>query len=115
MRGLPKVHKVECPIRSVVNWQGAPAYKLAKSFNKLIQLYIPLPNAFNVKSAVHLIDDLLDIPYKQGLKLASFDIDNMYPNIPTNELIPIIDDMSIRNQLDKGITNELIRDHAYSP
>jgi hypothetical protein len=23
--GLPKVHKVECPIRPVVNWQGAPA------------------------------------------------------------------------------------------
>jgi hypothetical protein len=60
IRGLPKVYRVECPIRPVVNWQGAPTYKLARFLNKLIQLYIPLPNTFNVKSSVHLIDDLLD-------------------------------------------------------
>jgi len=35
IRGLPKVHKVGCPIRTVINWQGAPAYKLAKYLNKL--------------------------------------------------------------------------------
>jgi hypothetical protein len=58
---------------------------------------------------VHLLDDVLDIPYKQGLKLASFDIDNMYPNIPTDELIPVIRDMTLANQLDQEITNELIR------
>jgi hypothetical protein len=33
---------------------------------------------------------------------------NMYPNIPPNELIPVINDMSLRNQLDREITNELI-------
>ena len=61
-RGLPKVHKVGCPIRPVINWQGAPAYKLAKYLNKLIHLYIPLRNAFNIKNSVHLIDDLLEFP-----------------------------------------------------
>jgi hypothetical protein len=69
IRGLRKVHKVECPIQSVINWRAAPAYKLVKFVSKFIQLLIPLPNAFNVKSSVHLIDDLLDIPYKEGLKL----------------------------------------------
>jgi hypothetical protein len=33
----------------------------------------------------------------------------MYPNIPTNELIPIIRDMTLANQLDQEITNELIQ------
>ena len=108
IRGLPKVHKIECPIRPIVNWKGAPAYKLAKHLNKLIQLYISLLNAFNVKSAVHLMDDLLDIPLKQGITFASFDIENMYPNIPTNELIPIIETISLSNQLDVN-TTELVK------
>jgi hypothetical protein len=97
IRGLPKVHKLGCPITPIINWQGAPTYKLAKHLNKLIQLYIPLPNAFKVKSSTHLIDDLLDIPYKQGLKLVSFDVENMYHSIPTNELVQIIDNMSLEN------------------
>jgi hypothetical protein len=33
----------------------------------------------------------------------------MYPNIPTKELVPIIEGMSLRNQLDRITTNELIR------
>jgi len=109
IRGLTKVHKTECPIRPTVNWQGSHAYKLAKHLNKLIHLHIPLPNAFNIKSSVHLIEDLLGIPYKQGIRLVSFDIENMYPNIPTNELVPIIDGKSFRNQLDGKTTNELIK------
>jgi hypothetical protein len=83
IRGLPKVHKVDCPIRPIVNWSGAPAYKLAKFLNKSIQLHIPLPNAHNVKNPVQLIEDLLSGPYKQGIKLVTFDIENMYSNIPT--------------------------------
>ena len=55
------------------------------------------------------MDDLLDIPHKQGIMFASFDIENMYPNMSTNELIPIIEIMSLSNQLDAKTTNELIK------
>ena len=89
--GLPKIHKTGYPIRPIINWQGAPAYKLAKYLTKLIHLHIPFPNAFNIKNAVHLIDDLLEIPHKQGIRLVSFDIENMYTNIPSNELVRIIE------------------------
>ena len=49
MKGLPKIHKAYSPIRSIINWQNVPAYKLAKLLSKLLQPYIPLPNLFNVK------------------------------------------------------------------
>jgi hypothetical protein len=62
IRGLPKIHKNECPIRPIINWQDAPAYKLAKHLTKLIQWHVPLPNTFNINNSVQLID----IPYKQG-------------------------------------------------
>jgi len=43
-----------------------------------------------VKNTTHLINDLKEIQYDQNLRLASFDIKNMYTNIPTSELITII-------------------------
>ena len=36
-------------------------------------------------------------------------MENVYPNIPTNKLIPIIEDMLLSNQLDAKTTNELIK------
>jgi hypothetical protein len=34
IRGLLKIHKIDSPIRPVVNWKNAPAFKLAKLFAK---------------------------------------------------------------------------------
>jgi hypothetical protein len=108
IRGLPKVHKEDCPKRPIINWQGAPAYKIAKHLSKLIQLHIPLPNAFNINNPAQLIEDLSDIPCKQGMRLVSFDIENMYPNMPSKELTLIIEKMAEENQLDNVVTKELI-------
>ena len=72
-------------------------------------MYFPLPNAFNVTNPTHLLDDLHDIPYVQGTKLASLDIIHMYPNIPTNELVPILESMPLNYQLDSVITNAIIK------
>jgi hypothetical protein len=84
-----KIHKEDSPIRPIVNRRNAPAYKLAKMLAKKLQTFVPLPYTFNVKNTTHLINDLSEIPYDQKLKLASFDITNMYTNIPTSELFNI--------------------------
>jgi hypothetical protein len=36
------------PIRPIVNWTNAPAYKIAKLLVKKLEAFIPLPNVFNV-------------------------------------------------------------------
>jgi hypothetical protein len=82
IRGLPKIHKTNIPIRPVINWKQAPAHKLAKFLSQLLQTHIPPPNTFNVKNSRHLMDELMEIPYQQDIQLVSFDIENMYYNIP---------------------------------
>jgi hypothetical protein len=77
MRGLIKIHKEDAPIRLVINWKCAPAYKLAKMLAKKLQAYIPLPYTFSVKSTTHLIDDPKETPFIHNQRLASFDITNM--------------------------------------
>jgi hypothetical protein len=43
--------------------------------------------------------DLTDIPYSHNLKLVSFDIENTYSNIPTDDLIKIIKSMCLEQCL----------------
>ena len=76
---------------SVLNWQNAPAYKLAKILAKKLHEYVPLPHAFNVKNSVQLIDELRIIPFNPNLQFVSFDITSIYANVPTDQLIHIID------------------------
>ena len=52
---------------------------------------------------------MLEIPHKKGIRLVWFDIENMYPNIPSNELVHIIERISYENQLDDRVTKQLIK------
>ena len=51
---------------------------------------IELPYMFNVTNAARLINDMNDINVDINSRLASFDITNIYANIPTGELRTII-------------------------
>jgi hypothetical protein len=108
MRGLIKIHKTEFPIRPVVNWKNAPAYKLATKLVEVLHTHTPLPCAFNVKSTAQLINDLTDIPYDHNLRLTSFDITNMYTNIPTNELLDIINSVCNNNCIEGNLKHDIL-------
>jgi hypothetical protein len=69
---------------------NAPAYKMARILIKKCTSHIPLPHIFNIKNPSQLITDLNEIPVDHDLKFTSFNISNIYSNIPTTELIPII-------------------------
>jgi len=52
MRDLVKIDKEGAPIRPIINWRNAPAYKLAKMLTKKLHTYIPLPYTFNIKNTI---------------------------------------------------------------
>jgi hypothetical protein len=55
------------------------------------------------------MNELAQVPYNSYLRLASLDINNMYANIPTNELTPHI--TALCNWYNKGkeIEQEIIK------
>jgi hypothetical protein len=63
--------------------------------------YLQLPNALNVKNTAELSQDLKAIPVNLDTRPASFDMTNMYTNIPTIELIHNID-----KELKKHVTKQ---------
>jgi hypothetical protein len=64
---------------------------------------------FNVKNTTQLINDLTDIPYDHNLRLASFDITNMYTNIPTNELLDIINSVYNNNYIERNLKHDILK------
>jgi hypothetical protein len=55
IKGLIKLHKPGLPVRLVINWRNAPAYKLARSLTQKIREMSPLPYAFNIRNSTQLI------------------------------------------------------------
>jgi hypothetical protein len=107
IKGMIKIHKQNAPIRPVINWRNAPAYKLAKMLTKKLRTHIPLPYTFNVKNSVHLIEDLSNITFSSNLQLVSFDITNMYSNVPTDEVLQIFDFLCGQQIIEEKVRNDL--------
>ena len=62
IKGLIKLHKSGHPISPVVNWKGAPSYKLARLFTQNIKIMAPLHNTHNLENTRDLIRKLEDTP-----------------------------------------------------
>jgi hypothetical protein len=56
--GFIKLHKTGNPIRPVINFQYAPAYKVAQFFTEFFNNTFQLPYTFNVRNSVELVTDL---------------------------------------------------------
>jgi len=93
IKGLIKIHKPDQPIRPVVNWRNASAYKLSKLFMEKIHRITPLPNAFNIKNSQDLLHNLNDTLLLPHHSLASLDITNLYSNILVPETKTILTDI----------------------
>jgi UDP-galactopyranose mutase len=81
-------------------------YKLA-TFNPK-KKNIPLPNVFNIKRTVNLLNDLLNIPYNIKTKLVSFYFTDVYTSIPTKEVLDIITLMLDKNNTDIMLSQEIL-------
>jgi hypothetical protein len=96
--GMIKLHKPQNPIRPIVNWKGSPSYKLAKFITSKLKEIIQLPNIYNIQNSINLIENLNKLDINEDTRLCSFNISNMYTNIPLTETINIIQSILNRDQ-----------------
>jgi len=55
-----------------------------------------------------LLLDIQQIPFDEELKFASFNITNMYTNVPNKKVRGIIHDILIKNGVDQRIKKEVL-------
>jgi hypothetical protein len=85
-----KLHKIGIPIRPVINNRTVPAYKLAKHLTKILNQHINLNNQYNITNSTKLANDLIKLPVHENYRMITFDIKDLYVNIPIDETLKII-------------------------
>jgi hypothetical protein len=100
-----KLHKMDIPIRPVINNRTAPAYKLSKYITKILQ-HINLNNQYNLNNPINLANDLINIPAQNNYRI-TFDIKDLYVNIRIDETINIMKTKLQQNN-NTRITNQII-------
>ena len=108
IKGLIKLHKSDQPIRPVVNWRNAPAYKLSQLLTTKITQFSSLPYAFNVRNTTELIRQLKQIPTTPTSMSASLNITNMYSNIPVSETKQILENILASGLTDHKVSSEIL-------
>jgi hypothetical protein len=101
-----KTHKPGNPIRPVVNNRTAPAYNVAKLLTKKLNDYTHLEYQYIVKNSTIFANDLTKLTLKDEYRMMTFDIKDLYVNIPTEETITITK-TRISNYNNKQITNQV--------
>jgi hypothetical protein len=84
-----KLHKPNTPIKPIVNWKNAPAYEIAEQLTNTLHNYLYLPYTYNACNSKHLMTELKTIELNSVMRVCSFNIENMYTNIPRKDIINI--------------------------
>ena len=120
-RSTTKLHKENYPIRPIVNYTPAPAYRTKKFLNKQLNESLIIENKYNIKNTGQLIQELQKIKINPNIKIISLDIENMYTNIPIQETLNIIksqmESLLIENDIIQqtiGLLNTALKQNYFS-
>jgi hypothetical protein len=84
---LIKTHKVDKPIRPVINGIGTPSYKLARFLNRQLNQLIQLPYTFALRNSLEIAQELANIEIDTCHQMTTFDVKDLYVNLPVHDLI----------------------------
>jgi hypothetical protein len=109
MKGIPKIHKKNVPIRPLVNFKCAPTYNVSKLLSARLNKDLELEYKYNVKNSYDFVDKVKHINVKGNSRLVSFDISNLYTNVPVIETVDLIKCRLIDNGVDQVYVNQLVK------
>jgi hypothetical protein len=103
----PPTHKPDNLIRPVVNKTNAPTYKIAKLLLNKLHEHLHLKYHYIVKDSVSLANDLTKLKINEHHRMITFDIKDLYVNIPITETLVITKQLlSERNE--EQITTQIL-------
>lgn len=107
--GLPKLHKDNIPVRPLVNFTSAPSYRLSKKLDQILRTHIKLENNHSLKNSIEFVNLTESLNINSHQTMASFDIVNLYTNVPIEETLRITKDNLLQNSsLSTQAIDELI-------
>ncbi|XP_069976323.1 uncharacterized protein, partial [Penaeus vannamei] len=86
--GLPKIHKANLPVRPILSALGTINYNVSKFFIPILKRLTL--NQYTIQNTFTFVQKLIEIPHANDYVLASFDVTNLFTNVPLDETIDII-------------------------
>lgn len=87
--GNPKVHKADIPLRPIISSVNVPTNSIAKYLAEILSVAYNKDNDYYVRHSFHFAGQINGFNLPRNHVLVSFDVVNLYGNIPTN-LITIV-------------------------
>ena len=109
MKGIPKIHKKNVPIRPLVNFKCAPTYNVSKLLASKLSNDLELEHVYNVKNRYEFVERVKNIDIDSNSRLVSFDIANLYTNIPISETVDLVKCRLLQNSLDDEYVNQIVK------
>ncbi|XP_050519268.1 uncharacterized protein LOC126893296 [Diabrotica virgifera virgifera] len=106
--GLPKIHKVDMPIRPVVSFINTPVSILSKFLLKTIKNLINFTPQFSVSNTYQLVEKLQLINLNPNITMLSFDVSNLFTSVPKNETISLVKTLLINKVIQPHIISSII-------
>jgi hypothetical protein len=85
----------------------ASSYKIAKHPVNKLNGYLRLNNQYNVKNTIRLAEDLTKLKINEHHKMLTYDIKDLYVNIPIKETLMITKSILLKHN-DTQVTKQII-------
>ena len=104
---LPKIHKPTIPHRPIVSFNNSPAHRISKFLNETFQTYLQFKPKFTIRNSTNLCNELASLSVPPNSMLVSFDISNLFPSVPPQECLPLIQKILFKSDLPDWVTQYL--------
>uniref|UniRef100_A0A8D9DWV2 Reverse transcriptase domain-containing protein n=1 Tax=Cacopsylla melanoneura TaxID=428564 RepID=A0A8D9DWV2_9HEMI len=88
--GLPKIHKDGNPVRPVVSCTNAPNVVICKRLVAVLPELIKFQPKRSLKNNREFVEKIKNIVIPENAKLISFDVKNLFPSVPVQEVKDMI-------------------------
>ena len=96
--GLPKIHKPDTPLRSIVSSYGSVTYGVAKELAKILKPLVG-KSPHHINSTQDFVEQARQFKLEPGECLSSYDVSALFTSVPIDPALNIIRDL-----LDKDTT-----------
>ncbi|KAK5641558.1 hypothetical protein RI129_010105 [Pyrocoelia pectoralis] len=97
--GLPKIHKTNVPIRPVVSFTDTPVARITVWLNSILKQLIKFNHNFSITNSSHLTKSIESLKLPFHFSMVSFDVSNLFPSIPPNEVIDLVSEHLVSTNL----------------
>ncbi|KAK5647062.1 hypothetical protein RI129_005526 [Pyrocoelia pectoralis] len=89
---LPKIHKLNYPMRPIVAFTNTPVSKLSNWLNHILRSALNFQFPYAIKNSIELSRELSKFKVNNDYKLISLDIVNLFPSVPFEASLEIVNE-----------------------